>query len=158
MIKKLIFIGFISFAVTASAADIQKEALSFHNKLRAQHNAPRLIWDESLAQFARTYASQCHFEHSHGKYGENLAAGYPTVSAGINAWYSENKNYSYFFPGFSSKTGHFTQIVWKSSKRLGCAFVECNGMHGTPGKFLVCEYSPAGNVIGRRSFSENVLR
>ena len=32
--------------------------------------------------------------------------------------------------------------------------VACNGNNGTPGWYLVCEYSPPGNVIG--AFSANV--
>lgn len=42
-------------------------------------------------------------------------------------------------------TGHFTQVVWKATKRLGC---------GQAGKFVVCNYYPAGNVQGQ--FRDNV--
>ena len=36
-----------------------------------------------------------------------------------DAWYNEVKQYNYNQPGFSMATGHFTQLVWKSSRRLG---------------------------------------
>jgi len=48
---------------------------------------------------------------------------------------------------FSSETGHYTQVVWKSTTHLGCA---------TYGRHLVCQYGPSGNFKGR--FTQNVLR
>jgi hypothetical protein len=50
-------------------------------------------------------------------------------------------------------TLHFTQMVWKSTKQLGCAYVNCapgtifpSEYGSTP--FHVCEYSPPGNYQG----------
>lgn len=141
----------------ASEPSLEETILSAHNHFRAIHHAPNLEWDDTLANYARQYASKCQFKHSHSPYGENLAAGYPTVNAAINAWYAEHELYSYIWPRFSYKTGHFTQMVWKSSTKLGCAFVACNGTNGTPGHYLVCEYNPHGNVTNRGYFKQNVL-
>ena len=48
-------------------------------------------------------------------------------------------------------TGHFTQVVWKGSKEIGVG-----KSFGRDGRvFVVCNYLPAGNVIGR--FQENVF-
>lgn len=148
-------------ACTASSAfamtpEDQQEALATHNALRKLHHAPAMQWDDNLAQYAAQHASRCRFKHSHGKYGENLAAGYPTPATAIQAWYEEHNDYSYQHPGFSSATGHFTQIVWKSSTKLGCAIAACDGKNGTPGDFLVCEYSPAGNILNAGYFKKNV--
>lgn len=135
----------------------QKEALSIHNKIRAWHHTPKLVWDDGLADYAERYANKCEFRHSHSPYGENIAAGYPSISAAVNAWYTEHQYYSYDRPGFSYRTGHFTQLVWKESKKLGCAYIACNGKGGTPGNYLVCEYNPAGNILGKEYFIKNVL-
>jgi len=94
------------------------------------------------------------FKHSGGPYGENLAAGYPSPAAAIQAWYDENTQYDYAAGQFSSATGHFTQMVWKAATKVGCAVQTCNGANGTPGVFLTCEYD-TGNVIGQ--FVANVL-
>jgi hypothetical protein len=40
--------------------------------------------------------------------------------------------------------GHYTQIVWPTTTRVGCA-VASNGRND----YLVCRYSPAGNIDGR---------
>ena len=47
---------------------------------------------------------------------------------------------------------HFTQVVWKGTKEVGCAVQKCNGIFDPSfgeASFVVCEYSPAGNVIGQ---------
>ena len=51
--------------------------------------------------------------------------------------------------------GHFTQLVWKSSTRLGIgkASGKIGDMFCT---WVVGRYSPAGNVIGK--FQENVIK
>ena len=50
-------------------------------------------------------------------------------------------------------TGHFTQVVWKSTTQLGCGLAVNRGnkIYG------VCNYSPAGNVVNAGFFKANVL-
>jgi uncharacterized protein YkwD len=133
------------------------EVLAAHNNYRSLHHAPALVWDDELANYADKYARQCEFKHSSSPYGENLATGYPSISAAVKIWYDESARYSYAHPGYSTATGHYSQVVWKNTKKLGCGYVSCNGKNGTPGKFLVCEYSPRGNVLSNKLFKENVL-
>lgn len=63
--------------------------------------------------------------------------------------------YDWNNPGYSSQTGHFTQIVWKGSNQLGCAAVTCpDGKIFTgygPTLYLVCEYAPPGNWVSSNS-------
>jgi hypothetical protein len=70
--------------------------------------------------------------------------------------------YDYSSPGFSMSTGHFTQMVWRSTTQLGCAMVgpaDCpNGIsHGTKkyAYMLVCQYSPPGRIT-HNDMSDNV--
>ena len=51
---------------------------------------------------------------------------------------------------FDSATGHFTQLVWASTLKVGVA-VSPNGL------FVVANYSPPGNYLGAGQFEENVL-
>ena len=62
-----------------------------------------------------------------GSYGENLAKGYGDWKSAITAWYDEVSDYDYSNPGFSSSTGHFTQLVWVGTTKLGCGVADCNG-------------------------------
>jgi hypothetical protein len=65
-------------------------------------------------------------------------------------WYDEIKDYDFNGGGFSMTTGHFTQVVWKQTKQIGCAKVTCKGMD-----IYVCNYDPPGNV--ERGYKQNVL-
>jgi len=138
-------------------------ALDEHNRLRAMHHAPDLTWDNALASQAQSWADHCTFEHSTLGNGENLWAGFGSAFSGaaaVKKWYDEltDPGYDFSNPGFSSGTGHFTQVVWKSTTRLGCAMKVCRPLKPTGwnlANLFVCEYSPAGNFHGQ--FDNNVL-
>jgi len=142
----------------SSVSDIQTY-LSTHNSFRAKHGAAPLEWDNQLAGKAQQWANKCVFKHSGGTlgpYGENLAAGTGgsyNINAAVKSWTDESTSYHPNNPVPS----HFTQVVWKGSKKLGCAVQECKGIFDPKfglAKYFVCEYSPPGNVIGH--FKENV--
>ena len=136
----------------------QRALLDAHNRLRAQHCAPPLAWSQKVAASAQKWADTlrdrgCQFAHSGGVYGENLAAGTQGImdaAAVVGMWYDEVKHFNFRRGGFSMKTGHFTQVVWRSTKTLGCGRVQCNGLD-----LWVCQYDPPGNVEGQ--YRENVL-
>uniref|UniRef100_A0A0N5ALB9 SCP domain-containing protein n=1 Tax=Syphacia muris TaxID=451379 RepID=A0A0N5ALB9_9BILA len=94
-------------------------------------------------------ASTGKFHHRVNKsYGENLYAGSDSDKA-VKTWYNEKNKYDYSRPGFSSATGHFTQLVWKSSKKIGIGMASSSGM-----TYVVANFYPAGNYISQ--FEENV--
>lgn len=51
------------------------------------------------------------------------------------------------YTGFSEETGHFTQLVWRGTKSVGCGWTDCSGKNGNDGILLVCNYFPAGNIM-----------
>ncbi|CAF1022323.1 unnamed protein product [Brachionus calyciflorus] len=142
-----------------------------HNKLRSLHFSPDLIVDSELQKKAIAYSQKMGvddiFAHSTGlaalKMGENLAMsfnsqGYDMKSCGglgkyfAEKWYEEIKNYN--FNTHSSNggvIGHFTQLVWRSSSKIGC------GLAITKDKkaYITCNYSPNGNIRGR--YNTNVF-
>ena len=138
-------------------ADAQ-QMVDAHNAARAKHCAAPLTWSPKLAKVAQAWANKlrdnnCAFDHSHGQYGENLAAGttgYMDPNAVVAMWYEEIKDYDFTNPGFSMNTGHFTQVVWKGTSAVGCGMAQCKGMD-----VWVCNYDPAGNWDGQ--YKDNVL-
>ncbi|GAA5892381.1 hypothetical protein JCM8208_005807 [Rhodotorula glutinis] len=147
-------------------SDIRSAVLNEHNTFRALHSAPALVWNQTLADKAASWANKCVFQHSQGalgRYGENLAASagsgvtVQTALSGIKAWEAEAPDYTPATPNYS----HFTQMVWKASKQLGCYQASCpagsifDARYGV-NSFLVCEYDPPGNVYPASNFAINV--
>ncbi|RAH82588.1 PR-1-like protein [Aspergillus japonicus CBS 114.51] len=100
--------------------------LSVTNTYRQAHNASNLIWNKSLAEYAKKWAEGCKWAHSHGPHGENLAFGFLNATAAVAAWGDEGLRYNFRDPtGFTEETGHFTQLVWRATTEVGCAAVDC---------------------------------
>jgi uncharacterized protein YkwD len=138
--------------------------LAQHNDYRARHQVSKLEYSSKLESgalsWARRLAATGKFEHSGGTDGENLHFFFSTESIdaaqlaeqAVSHWYAEIKKYNFKRPGFSGATGHFTQVVWKGSTSLGCGAAKSKEQS----YFIVCRYSPAGNVLGQ--FPQNVSR
>ncbi|CAF3227625.1 unnamed protein product [Rotaria socialis] len=148
-----------------SPATWEMQALNSHNTFRAKHGVPPLVLDAGITRTAQAYAKHLAkknlFEHSSNRdnLGENLytmssSAPLTDQTFGTDAtqsWYDEIKYYDFNNPDFSMETGHFTQLVWKSSSSLGVGVG-----FSDDGKtvVVVAQYGPAGNMMG--AFEENV--
>jgi uncharacterized protein YkwD len=144
-------------------AAFRAAALEQHNLYRARHGVPPLVLSTQLNDVAQHYAEQLarthRLVHSGNKhYGENLFAfqssgqAFPRPEVVVDYWYSEVQNYNFNKPGFQAGTGHFTQLVWQSSKALGMGIAQA--ANGT--WYVVGNYSPPGNISGR--FPTQVLK
>ncbi|KAJ8508172.1 hypothetical protein ONZ45_g9519 [Pleurotus djamor] len=147
--------------VEAGGDSWQQTVVANHNAYRQKYGAKPLTWSDKLYPETVNWANGCNFEHSkaNGAYGENLAAGsgsnYDFLD-GFTAWMDEVSLYNYNNPTFSTETGHFTAVIWKSTTEVACAITECPAgtIFGQSSKYVVCRYSPPGNVLGQ--FIENV--
>ncbi len=157
-LSPLLFVA--SAAVSRPHASIEGSLLAAHNSARAAVGAPPLAWDNGLQQqaaaYARYLASRNVFAHSsqreRGPTGENLWMGTQsafTVRAMFAGWEAERAAFRPgIFPAVSRSgnwhdVGHYTQIVWPQTRRVGCAIASNRSFD-----FLVCRYWPAGNVHG----------
>ncbi|WP_066359870.1 CAP family protein [Herbidospora mongoliensis] len=167
MIKYLVVAAALAVVpVPAFAETITDAALASHNTARAQYGARPLAWNPALLPATQTWANQCRFQHSqpNGAYGENLYATTKVaddatiVRDAVRAWMDEAKLYNYSNPGFSGATGHFTQVVWKSTTNLAVAVGTCpaNTIFPRASKYVVARYTPPGNWLGQ--FPQNVGR
>ncbi|KAF4524070.1 hypothetical protein B566_EDAN013018, partial [Ephemera danica] len=135
-------------------SEFEIEALKAHNEFRELHGAPPLIFYAN--EWAKYLAGRNTLQHrTERTYGENL---YAMWGSGINvngraavqSWYDEVKNYNHSYPVFGMNTGHFTQVVWKSTTEMGIAIMKAGN-----GVFVVANYSPHGNMQGQ--FQANVF-
>jgi len=145
-------------ACCATPAEIE-QWLQAHNDYRALHGSPDVTWNTTVEASAQAYANTCPSGHSGSGYGENIAfATYTqTPQNVVDRWYAEEQYYDYNNPGFSldptKAIGHFTQVVWMSTTQIGCGCA--TGCSGTYQSICVCQYYPAGNVIGQ--YAANVF-
>jgi pathogenesis-related protein 1 len=137
-----------------------------HNAVRASvdpsaaNPIPPLTWSPEVAAVAQAYAETCRFEHNlDSGYGENMHAntGTDTPSDVVESWASEAANYDYDANACSGgKCGHYTQVVWAASLRLGCGMAECTENSpfgsGKPWQVWVCDYDPPGNFGDARPY------
>ena len=140
---------------------ISLRLLAAHNAERARVGVPPLAWDPALAASAASYgpvlAALGRIQHSpkdtRPGQRENLwmgTRGAYSPEQMVSTWTGERR---FFRPGIFpnvSTTGnwldvsHYTTLIWPTTTRVGCA------IHRTPDwEFLICRYSPPGNIDGR---------
>jgi uncharacterized protein YkwD len=136
-----------------------QEMLALHNAKRRAHCAPDLTWSSELAAAAQAWADRCELAHApravNPNQGENLARGAGSLGTAaflFGGWYDEVRQYNFGAPGHQKGTGHFTQIIWRGTRQVGCAVANCNGRN-----LWACRYAPAGNIVNPGYFEKNVL-
>lgn len=159
-----------SAAASALATQDRDAILTAHNNARKNDvpgntggPLPNLAWDDALATASQTYANtlartKCgDIDHdpNRGDVGENLyTSGTTDASAppgsGANAvasWVAEKADYTYesntCAPG--KVCGHFTQVVWRDTTKVGCGRATCTA-EDMINTVWVCRYSPTGNM------------
>ncbi|GMH10113.1 hypothetical protein Nepgr_011954 [Nepenthes gracilis] len=134
------------------------EFLATHNKIRAQYGEPPLTWSRKLARYARRYGAKiavnCTMVHSGGPLRREpfwALRDRWTASMIVESWASEGEFYDKT-KGCSlglDECGHFTQIVWRGTKQVGCRRIQCQ----TKGIIGICVYDPPGNYDDESPFS-----
>ena len=85
--------------------------------------------------------------------GQNLYAKYGNsdVMAAIQVWYEEKNHYDYDTPKCAAKKtcGNYTQMVWYTSRQIGCAVHHCDSLAGfnKNAAYFICLYHRGGNVV-----------
>ncbi len=137
-----------------------------HNDARADVGVGPMVWDPDLALVAQTWAEKCIdnenpiglIDHNAGRsdtypgyVGENIygSSGGATGVAAAGLWIAEKPDYDYATNTCAQGKvcGHYTQVVWAASVRLGCGIYTCPGVQY--GSAVVCNYSPGGNSGGK---------
>jgi hypothetical protein len=144
---------------------LRQAMLAGHNAARRELGLEPLSWNDALAADARAYAETLarsgRFEHSpqprgNPIQGENLwtgtrgAYGYREM---IGHWVDERR---FYLPrpvpeasssGRFGDVGHYTQIVWRATREVGCAEASSRS-----DDYVVCRYLPAGNIAGQVAY------
>ncbi|XP_060907394.1 cysteine-rich venom protein TEL1-like [Labrus mixtus] len=137
----------------------QQEILDKHNDLRravtpTASNMVKMTWNNKAAEIAQKWAKTCPMQHSSYLFrkinatscGENLfmSSHRLTWSKVIDSWYSEVKDWEFGSGSINDGVvGHFTQVVWYKSHKIGCGLAYCPDSRFK--YFYVCHYCPVGN-------------
>ena len=128
-----------------------------------------LGWSAAAAAVAQAWANGCTYAHNGQRgadgtpRGENIAAsspGYFTAPAGVvGAWASEWRDYAFGANACAASKvcGHYTQLVWRATARVGCGMATCTvnspfGASFPTWDFYVCDYEPPGNFNSQRPY------
>uniref|UniRef100_L7M950 Putative tick salivary antigen-5 protein n=1 Tax=Rhipicephalus pulchellus TaxID=72859 RepID=L7M950_RHIPC len=142
---------------TPEMKKFQRQVLKATNRARRRHGVRILRLDKQLNRYAQAWALMLALKdamqhRTNPAYGENLYMWWSTDlkapitgSVPVKEWYKEIKQYDFANPGFRSDIGHFTQLVWKDSRRLGTGIARSR--KGTI--YIVCVYNPRGNILGQ---------
>ncbi|MFH4979316.1 hypothetical protein AB6A40_006025 [Gnathostoma spinigerum] len=129
-----------------------------HNKYRRKvraTNMKMMRWSEGLAISAQRHANACDFRHSKGRrnVGENIwAAPYSNYTEAVRLWFEEvSKPQCRCDDAFNYCCGHYLQVVWSKTDKVGCGYARCRDIWGikysTYRHIFVCHYNPRGNTI-----------
>ena len=141
----------------------------YHNQYRLAENAspplPQLTWDPALAVIAANWAAMCRdvdapiglIDHNPGRsatypsyVGENIYGGASSAKAAVDLWMTEKPNYNLAANTCNGVCGHYTQIVWRKTLKVGCAISHCPALRFSDS--IICDYGPGGNFNGERPY------
>lgn len=168
----VIFFFLLAFTIDSSKATENPSAvnsttmITAHNQWRTKTGVPPVKWSTALADSSQRWANTlaqagCNMEHSTTQYGENIFWAGPLSSSDgassvqevidqnvVDSWGNEVKDYDYANNSCHGVCGHYTQVVWKDTKEVGCGMAICPDN----GQTWVCQYYPKGNMIGQKPY------
>lgn len=152
--------------------DIQ-DIVNKHNELRTgvypqSSDMEYMTWDNELAYMAQVWAQGCRFQHGnppntspHTNIGQNIWAFTGSRDSPLSAvdatqdWYNEVVDYHYDSNSCNAGKvcGHYTQVVWAKTNKIGCGRVFCPYISSLRNAwFVVCNYGPAGNFQNEKPY------
>lgn len=146
-----------------------KELVAAHNYRRSHEGASNMefmTWNQKLAEMGQLWAEKCVWKHGQPTYsdppyekiGQNLWGHEATpanLSEAVTAFWDESQNYDYSTLKCSKVCGHYTQVVWATSKEVGCGLKICPQVSTLKNAgFLVCNYGPAGNYVDEKPYKK----
>ncbi|XP_045765148.1 serotriflin-like [Maniola jurtina] len=154
--------------------EVRRKIVFYHNDFRTKvqptsSNMLLMTWHSGAAKKAQAYAEKCIFlKHNDPKErsvpdldtcGQNIFVSSAKKSwfSAINSWYLEHQNFTYGSPvrDFGA-VGHYTQMVWATSHRVGCGVAHCDGGPWRQFYNFICHYCPGGNIAGKIEFPYKV--
>lgn len=168
-----------------AVVDRHNQLRAMHNKTHQPCTAAdmeAMVWDEKLATEAQAWADSCVGDHADGagsEFGENIFVQFPDTKytvkdlvGGVQGWYDEIVDTVWDIKdrkvtskpldqckersGDTCNVGHYFQVVWAKSNKIGCGVSSCksgfmvSGADYGSGVLMVCRYqTPASLGAGQ---------
>ncbi|XP_012060007.1 PREDICTED: venom allergen 3-like [Atta cephalotes] len=128
---------------------------------------PNVTWDKELEEVCQRWINQCKFGHDECRHvdrfivGQNMAQASSTgkntatVESMILLWYNEVNDFNNTKIEkyeFEPKIGHYSQLVWAKSTKIGCGKIEFKDSSNWNKINLCCNYGPHGNMNGQKIY------
>ncbi|XP_037032258.1 cysteine-rich venom protein pseudecin-like [Bradysia coprophila] len=145
---------------------VQRRIVMLHDYFRTKvlppaSNMLSMQWHNGAARAAQKWADQCRFlvhdpvESRAVKHfpscGQNIFVSSHKVHwlFALQSWFVEREQFVYGSKhNNSTAVGHYTQMVWAATHKVGCGITKCSGRYSPRGKPFfnyVCNYCPTGN-------------
>ena len=152
------------------SGDVKAKIVALHNKYRAEVGVPPVKWSDTVQKSSEGWAlylaeeDGLHMIHGgpQNSYGENLSGGpgvwsadkdaYTALEFAITSFGNEKKHFKDIPVSVDSSFytyGHYTQIIWRATREIGCAVAKRKDI---PGYIAVCRYNPTGNIVGQKPY------
>ncbi len=127
-----------------------------HNAWRLRYATDPVTWSDELGAHAQAWADHLaatgmELRHrSPNEFGENLywsKGSAATPKDVVDSWGGEEKLYDHALKNWWPKAAHFSQLVWKSTRRIGCGVSRVGDQ-----EIWVCNYDPRGNWSGEAPY------
>uniref|UniRef100_A0A3B3ZRW0 ShKT domain-containing protein n=1 Tax=Periophthalmus magnuspinnatus TaxID=409849 RepID=A0A3B3ZRW0_9GOBI len=148
--------------------EVQNEIVDLHNQFRrnVQPAAQDMLQmvsptqDHNTRHSTTTQDTAAHAAPStrlpEGTLGENMyfSSRSNNWNSIITTWFNEVENFKYPNGSTNGKeTRHYTQLIWNTSYKVGCAMAKCNNFR-SPLYFYGCRYYRAGNFKNWGPYTE----
>ncbi|CAB3379530.1 Hypothetical predicted protein [Cloeon dipterum] len=166
-VKLLIYLCVAFSPLISGLSDGERsDIVNSHNGYRANVRPEAadmldMTYHAAAEKTAQSWASQCKKlthdsfanmkDSKYGYCGQNIfvsSAQMPWTKA-VEAWHSEVSQFTYNSTQNNfADIGHYTQVVWATSHKVGCGYAKCRDARGVFHNY-VCNYCPAGNFQGQ---------
>jgi pathogenesis-related protein 1 len=128
-----------------AAASAAQQYINNNNGQCPSDHSSQSSRDSSYKKFGGACSNPTFKYCSTSMLGENIASGsigYYSAGDLVNLWVEEKSLFSCGkLPSFQYDSGHYSQVVWKDTTKVGCGIRDCPNGFTT----LLCNYYPPGN-------------
>jgi len=129
-----------------AAASAAQQYLDNNNRECPTDHSSQSSRDSAYKNFGGTCSNPTFKICSIAMLGENIASGsigYYDAADLVKLWINEKSLFSCgILPSFQQDSGHYSQVVWEGTRKVGCGIRDCSDGFTT----LLCNYYPSGNI------------